>query len=55
MNRLSGFLVFTDGDTESNPIMPNSKKNIFLINKGGNSNTVRRFGQVYEIDVDYTY
>jgi hypothetical protein len=55
MNRLSGFLVFTDGDTESNPTLPNSKKNIFLINKGGRSDIVRRFGQVYEIDVDYTY
>jgi len=55
MNRLSGFLVFTDGDTESNPTMPNSKKNIFLINKGGRSDVVRRFGQFYEIDVDYTY
>lgn len=55
MNRLSGFLVFTDGDVESNPAMPNSKKNIFLINKGGRLDVVRRFGQVYEIDVDYTY
>jgi predicted metal-dependent peptidase len=54
IEEIDGLLVFTDGDTESNPSLPNFKNILFMINKGGNTSIVSKFGPVEIVDIPHS-
>lgn len=51
---IDGLLVFTDGDTESNPTLPRYNNILFMINKGGNTSIVSKFGPVEIVDIPHS-
>jgi hypothetical protein len=58
IREISGLLVFTDGDNNNpniNPL-PKIKNNnlLFLINKGGNTSIVRKYGPFKLIDIEHS-
>lgn len=58
IKEISGLLVFTDGDNNNpniNPL-PKIKNNnlLFLINKGGNTSIVRKYGPFKLVDIEHS-
>jgi len=58
IREISGLLIFTDGDNNNSNInpLPKIKNNnlLFLINKGGNTNIVRKYGPFKLIDIEHS-
>ena len=58
IKEISGLLVFTDGDNNNPNIdpFPTIKNNnvLFLINKGGNTSIVRKYGPFILIDIEHS-
>ena len=53
--KFNGLVVFTDGEIEDSPQMPNVQKKLFLINEpGGNEEILKRFGPTHSVEVDRT-
>lgn len=57
VKEVDGLLVFTDGDNnQPNITLPKIKAGnlLFLINKGGNTNIVRKYGKFKLVDIEHT-
>jgi predicted metal-dependent peptidase len=48
-----GLLVFTDGEVERNPILPNAPRKLFLITEDGTTEILKKFGPTYVVNVGH--
>lgn len=52
--KISGLLVFTDGEVENNPQLPDAKRKLFMITEGGTDEILKKYGPTFFVDVPHS-
>ena len=52
--KITGLLVFTDGEVEENPQFPDAKRKLFMITEGGTDEILKKYGPTFFVDVPHS-
>ena len=52
--KITGLLVFTDGEVEDNPQFPDAKRKLFMITEGGTDEILKKYGPTFFVDVPHS-
>ena len=52
--KINGLLVFTDGEVENNPQLPDAKKKLFMLTENGNDEILKKYGPTFFVDIPHS-
>jgi len=52
--KINGLLVFTDGEVEQNPQLPDAKKKLFMLTENGNDEILKKYGPTFFVDIPHS-